>query len=152
MARWGVAALLLAQLVGLNVWAWKTRSDWQAQQAAWTQILRQSFPGTSVVVDAPLQMAREVERLSAASGQLSANDLEAMLAALGQALPAGLAAPTQWDYQAGQLRLSGFAPTAAQQSTLQQALSAQGYGWRAEGGAWFMTPVLSPMPTREAQP
>jgi len=151
-ARWGLWLLLASQLIGWNAWAWKTRADWQAQQASWTQLLRETFPQTQLVVDAPLQMAREVERLRAASGQLSANDLEAMLAALGQALPAGLAAPTQWDYQAGQLRLSGFAPTAAQQSTLQQALSAQGYGWRAEGGAWFMTPVLSPMPTREAQP
>jgi general secretion pathway protein L len=147
-ARWGLWLLLASQLIGWNAWAWKTRAQWQAQQTSWAQVLRETFPQTQLVVDAPLQMAREVERLRGASGQLSANDLEAMLAALGQALPAGLAAPTQWTYQTGQLRLSGFAPTAAQQTALQQALSAQGYGWRAEGSAWLMTPAL----TREAQP
>jgi general secretion pathway protein L len=147
-ARWGLWLLLASQLIGWNAWAWKTRTDWQTQQARWSQVLRDTFPNTQVVVDAPLQMAREVERLRAASGQLSANDLETMLSALGQALPDGLVAPTQWAYQPGQLRLSGFAPTAAQQSALQQALSALGYGWRAEGSAWLITP----QPTREAKP
>ena len=151
-ARWGLWLLLASQLIGWNAWAWKTRANWQAQQASWAQVLRETFPNTQVVVDAPLQMAREVERLREASGQLSANDLEAMLAALGQALPTGLSAPTQWSYQPGQLRLSGFAPTAAQQTALQQALSAQGYVWRAEGSVWLMTIAPSSAPTRETQP
>jgi general secretion pathway protein L len=87
--------LLASQLIGWNAWAWKTRANWQAQQASGAQVLRDTFPNTQVVVDAPLQMAREVDRLREASGQLSAQDLEAMLAALGQALPAGLAAPSR---------------------------------------------------------
>jgi general secretion pathway protein L len=101
-------------------------------------VLRETFPQTSLVVDAPLQMAQQVERLRQGSGQLGAGDLEAMLAALGQALPPGLAAPRQWAYQTGQMRLQDFQPDVAQQQALQQSLSAQGYTWRTEGNSWVM--------------
>lgn len=150
-ARWGLGLLLASQLIGWNAWTWKTRANWQAQQASWAQVLRETFPNTQVVVDAPLQMAREVERLRQASGQLSDSDLEAMLAALGEALPAGLAAPTQWTYQPGELRVLGFSPTATQQTALQQALTARGYSGRAEGDAWLIA-VMPKQPNREAKP
>ncbi len=138
-ARWGLWLLLAAQLVGLNAWAWKTRADWQAQQNSWAQILRETFPQTSLVVDAPLQMAQQVERLRQSSGQLGAGDLEAMLAALGQALPPELAAPRQWSYQTGQMRVQDFQPNTTQQQALQQSLSGQGYNWRADGKSWLMS-------------
>jgi general secretion pathway protein L len=146
--RWGLALLLATQLIGLNAWAWKTRADWQAQQSSWTQMLQETFPQTQVVVDAPLQMAQQVDRLRQSSGQLGAADLEAMLAALGQAMPQDLAAPGQWTYQTGQLRLQSFKPTATQQQSLQQSLSRQGYQWRAEGDAWLM----NVNPTERVQP
>jgi 2-aminoadipate transaminase len=63
---------------------------------------------------------------------------EAMLAALGQALPQGLAAPRQWTYETGQMRLQDFQPDATQQKALQQSLNALGYTWRAQGDAWLM--------------
>ena len=138
-ARWGFWLLLAAQLVGLNAWAWKTRADWQAQQSSWAQVLRETFPKTTLVVDAPLQMGQQVERLRQGSGQLGADDLEAMLAALGQSLPPGLAAPRQWAYQTGQMRLQDFQPDAAQQQALTQSLSALGYVWRTQGDGWLMT-------------
>ena len=137
-ARWGLWLLLAAQLVGINAWAWKTRADWQAQQSSWAQVLRETFPQTSLVVDAPLQMAQQVERLRQGSGQLGAGDLETMLAALGQALPPGLTAPRQWSYQTGQVRVQDFQPNATQQQALQQSLSALGYTWRAQGDGWLM--------------
>jgi general secretion pathway protein L len=137
-ARWGLWVLLASQLIGLNAWAWKTRADWQAQQSSWAQVLRETFPQTSLVVDAPLQMAQQVERLRKGSGQLGAGDLEAMLAALGQALPQGLAAPRQWTYETGQMRLQDFQPDATQEKALQQSLNALGYAWRAQGDAWLM--------------
>ena len=136
--RWGLVCLLSTQLIGLNAWAWKTRADWQDQQQRWGQMLRETFPQTQVVVDAPLQMAQQVERLRQGSGQLGATDLESMLNALGGALPTDLAAPRQWTYQTGQLRLQDFKPSATQQQGLVQNLSAQGYLWRADGDAWLM--------------
>ena len=138
MARWGVGALLLTHLLGLNAWAWKTHNDWQAQQQSWTQILRQSFPETTVVVDAPLQMAQQVARLRQGAGLLGPTDLESMLSALGQALPAHVAAPRQWQFETGQLRLSSWPLSASEQETVQKALAAQGYTLRAEADAWLM--------------
>jgi general secretion pathway protein L len=151
-ARWGLGLLLAGQLLGLNVWAWTTRADWQAQQKNWAQLLREAFPQTQVVIDAPVQMAREVERLRLASGQLSASDLEPMLSALGRALPSELMAPEQWTYQSGQLRLQGFKPSAAQQQALQQELAAGGYGWRPDGDAWLisLTPASETAPWPQA--
>lgn len=137
-ARWGLLALLLSQVLGLNAWAWKTRSDWQAQKQSWTQILRQSFPETTVVVDAPLQMQQQLARLRQGSGLLSPADLEAMLGALGQALPTHLTAPGHWQFETGQLRLINWPLKAKEQAALQQALATQGYTWRAEGDAWLM--------------
>ena len=137
--RWGLVCLLSTQLIGLNAWAWKTRADWQDQQQRWSQMLRETFPDTQVVVDAPLQMAQQVERLRQGSGQLGASDLEAMLNALGGALPTDLAAPRQWSYQPGQLRLQDFKPSASQQQGLVQNLRAQGYRWHADGDVWLMS-------------
>ncbi len=148
-ARWGLLLLLLSQLLGLNVWAWKTRHDWQTQQENWSLVLREIFPKTQVVVDAPLQMAREVDRLRQSSGQLNANDLESMLAAWGQSLPVGIKAPMQWTYEPGQLRLKGFKPGDAELQTLQQNLATHGYLWRTEGDGGLIS--MAP-PKPEAKP
>jgi general secretion pathway protein L len=102
-------------------------------------MLLETFPQTRVVVDAPLQMAKEVTRLRQGSGQLAAHDLESMLATLGQALPAGVAAPRQWRYQTGQLQLQNFELSASQQETMRQTLNAQGYQWRADGQTVIMS-------------
>jgi general secretion pathway protein L len=138
-ARWALSVLLASQLLGLNAWAWKTRADWQTQQQSWTQMLLETFPQTRVVVDAPLQMAREVARLRQGSGQLTADDLEAMLSTLGQALPTGVAAPRQLQYQPGQLQLQNLELSISEQDALRQSLSNKGYRWRAEGQTWLIT-------------
>lgn len=140
-ARWGLALLLLGQLLGLNAWAWKTRANWQAEQHSWTLMLRERFPHVQVVVDAPAQMAREVERLQQASGQLSPGDLENLLAALGQALPTGSRPPQQLAYQSGQLRLPGFQPNTSEQAALKSALQTQGYLLSADSEGWQITPI-----------
>lgn len=135
-ARWGLVALLAAQLLGLNAWAWKTRQQWDAQQAQWTRILQESFPKVTVVVDAPVQMAREVARLRQGSGQLATQDFEAMLHALGVALPPGTASPTSLSYQDGSLQWPALALTAVQQSAFEQALQRQGYRLQVQGSTW----------------
>lgn len=138
-ARWGMALLLLTQLVGLNAWAWKTRANWQTQQQALTRMLQESFPQTTVVVDAPLQMEREVTRLRQGSGQLAPHDLESLLQALGQALPAGSAAPAGLQFQPGRLQVQGLSLTAVQQQSMAQALQRQGYRWKAEDTGGVIT-------------
>lgn len=138
-ARWGLLALLLAQLVGLQAWAWMTRQHWQHQQDSWSRMLQDTFPHVTVVVDAPLQMARELARLRQASGQLGPADFEAQLQALGAALPAGVAGPTRLSYEDGQLQWPALALTAPQTSALSQALAARGYQLHSEGGQWRLS-------------
>ena len=138
--RWGLWLLLATNIVGLNAWAWKTRTDWKNQQQSWSQMLRETFPQTLLVVDAPVQMAKEVARLRQGSGQLAPQDLEAMLAAWGQAQPAHMATPSAWRYQTGQLHIQDLKVSASEQNTISQTLNKLGYQWRADGTSWVMRP------------
>lgn len=137
-ARWGAVALILTQILGLNVWAWSTRLHWAEQQLQWQRILQESFPKVTVVVDAPLQMEREVQRLQQRSGQLTTSDFEAMLSALGGALPPNIASPSRLNYQNGQLQWFNPGWTLTQASTLKQALQARGYTVQQDANHWQM--------------
>lgn len=143
-ARWGLLALLVAQLAGFNAWAWMTRQQWQAQEARWTSLLQETFPKVTVVVDAPLQMAREVARLRQGAGELGAHDLEAMLQALGAALPADVVSPSRLSYQDGQLEWPALAMNAAQQAAFEQALQGLGYRLQQQDKVWRLQ-LLEPV-------
>ncbi|MDA7416784.1 type II secretion system protein GspL [Xenophilus arseniciresistens] len=131
-ARWGAAALVVAQLIGVNAWAWKERQALQAKRDAITQTLRTTFPKVQLVIDAPLQMRREVQALQQATGGLTPADLEPMLSALSASLPAGRV-PTAIDYSGGQLRLRGLGLSVSELSALASPLAARGYNARGEG-------------------
>lgn len=128
-ARWGLVALVAAQLFGLNVAAWQESSGLQAKQAAVRDTLTRTFPQVTLVVDAPVQMQREVARLQQASGQLSSSDLETLLGAIDRAAGTEPVSPTRIAYDANGLRLSGWRAGEEQVRALQQAL--QTAGWRA---------------------
>jgi len=89
-----------------------------------------------VVVDAPLQMSREVARQRQGSGQLGARDLEAMLNALGTALPAGASGPASLNYEEGQLQWPALVLSATQQAAMEQALQGQGYRLQMQDKVW----------------
>ncbi|MDB5891326.1 MAG: hypothetical protein JWP47_2157 [Polaromonas sp.] len=146
-ARWGVAALVLANLVGLNAWAWKEQSALQARRLAIRDTLTRTFPQIRVVVDAPLQMDREVTALRQATGAASPRDLEAMLAALGAAVPAGQTV-SAIDYSAGEARVKGLQLAGPDASNLSSQLAVQGYGFRTDGD----TTTLRPTDAKEGAP
>ena len=131
-ARWGLAALLLAQLGGLNLWALSARADWQRQHQAQQDIVRNTFSHLSLVIDAPLQMQREVERLRQGSGQLSPRDFEAMLAVLDRHWPASTP-PASLRFDGSSLTLDGLNLPAPASEALARALQAEGYRWQAQG-------------------
>ncbi|RRD57757.1 general secretion pathway protein GspL [Comamonadaceae bacterium OH2545_COT-014] len=133
-ARWGLALLALAHLVGLNVWAWQERADLRARRAQVQSVLTDTFPHVKVVVDAPVQMAREVALLRQAAGAPSARDLEPMLAALG-ATGSHAIAPTAIEYEAGTLHAKGVELDAGALTELGARLRPLGYrAETAEGG------------------
>lgn len=106
--RWGFVALVALQVLGLNALAWRESSALSAQQASLQNILKTTFPSVTLVIDAPLQMQREVTALQQKSGAASSNDLEPLLAALAGVLPAGQT-PTQIHYANRALRVQGVA-------------------------------------------
>ena len=104
--RWGVVALIVLQVLGLNALAWRERSALNAQQESLQRILTTTFPSVTLVIDAPLQMQREVDALQQKSGLASSTDLEPLLAALAGVLPAGQV-PQQLHYANHALRVQG---------------------------------------------
>ncbi|MFV0678924.1 type II secretion system protein GspL [Ottowia sp.] len=136
-ARWGIVLLLLANLVGLNLWAWRAQQDLVARRTHINAALTSTFPQVQVVVDGPVQMQRQLAALRQATGAASPRDLEPMLSALGQALE-GPATPNQIDYSAGELRLKGIQLATGPLATTNQRLQAQGYQLHTEADSMVL--------------
>lgn len=142
-ARLAMAVLVLVNLVGLNAWALREQAALRAKQQAVRSVLSNTFPKIPVVVDAPVQMAREVAALQRASGAASGTDLEAMLAALGAQLP-----PTQTltaiNYAAQELRAKSSVDAAGDQARVALALKQQGLSATWDGAQWVLKPGATP--------
>lgn len=125
--RLGLVALVLLQVVGLNVHAWQQRQALAAKRSAMTEVLKTAHPGVRVVLDAPLQMQRENERLRTAAGRPGGADLEALLGAAALAWPDGQGPLQALRFEAGRLTMvvPGFAePQLAQ---LRERLKGSGF-------------------------
>ena len=131
-ARWGAALLVVANLLGLNAWAWKEESELNAKRNEVRNTLSQAFPGVKVIVDAPVQMEREVALLRQATGVASGNDLESMLGALSAAAPPGRPV-TGVEFSAGEGRFKGLNLAGQESAGVIAGLRAQGYAARVEG-------------------
>jgi len=141
--RWGVAALLLAQLAGLNAWAWRESQNLRQREADIRQTLTRTFPSVTVVVDAPVQMAREVSALRQAAGQAAGNDFETLMGAIALALPPGRQA-SHIDYANGELRLRGLNLSAEETEQTRERLRQRGYGGQPEGEQWIVRQEARP--------
>ena len=130
-ARWGAIGLLLINLVGLNAWAWKEQRVLQAKRDAIRSVLTQTFPAIKVVIDAPLQMEREVAAMRQTTGSSSGRDLESILAALGPSVPAERSL-SAIEFAAGEARLRGLDLGEEQVSIMATNLQVQGLAARAE--------------------
>lgn len=131
-ARWAAVLVLAVNLVGLNAWAWKERSSLAGKREAVQRTLRDTFPQVRTIVDAPVQMEREVALLRQQTGTASARDLDALLAALAAGLPEGRA-PTALEYINGQLRAAGLALSDEEVRAVGTRLRGLGYTAQSEG-------------------
>lgn len=141
-ARWAAAALVVVNLVGLNAWAWKERSALDAKRAAVRATLTQAFPHIKTVVDAPLQMEREVAALRQVTGGSSGRDLESMLAALTTVAPARPIAGLE--YTGNELRVRGLAGSPEEARPLAAGLKALGYAATLQGDTLLVRPEAAP--------
>jgi len=126
-ARWGLAALVLVQMLGLNALAWQQRSALEAQRNAQLALLRTAHPQVRAVLDAPLQMQRETAALRSAAGVPGDEDFETLLKAAAAAWPDGQPPAAQMRFETGRLSLpaTGWAPQ--QTAALRQRLAALGW-------------------------
>ena len=131
-ARWGAALLVVANLVGLNAWAWKERSALDGKRAAIRGALTQTFPHVKTVVDAPVQMEREVALLRQVTGVATGRDLESMLAALSQSAPPGRTL-TAVEFDGSRLRTRGLALNGGEAGIVGNNLRSHGYLSEREG-------------------
>ncbi len=139
-ARWGVLLLLLANLIGVNALAWNAQRAHDQRKQAMNQVLTKTFPQVRVVVDAPIQMNRELDVLRHATGALSAGDMDAMLTALAPHV--GNQTPSEINYTVPpQLVLKGVSFSPDQVNSLNQALTPHRLTAQASGGDLTVTPA-----------
>jgi general secretion pathway protein L len=124
--RWGVAALVLVQVLGLNVMAWQHNRALAERRAGMDALLRSTHPQVRAVLDAAAQMQSETTALRVAAGVPTEDDLEPLLAATAGAWPDGQVPAAQLRFEPGRLSLpaTGWAP--AQIEQLRQRLQSAG--------------------------
>ncbi len=158
--RTGLLVLLLAQMLGLNVWAWKERQTLAGQQ----QQLRAAvsrITGASYISDTPVQQAQvKVQTLQQATGILAVGDLEPMLAVLAAGLPP-MPAGSELHYEDSSLRLRAPALSAEALQQLRSAAAQAGYQVLTVGGSLEVRPAADAtegaaaapsVPTKSADP
>ena len=141
-ARRGLVALVVVQVVGLNLAAWQQRSTLEAKRKSMTSVLLAAHPQVRAVLDAPAQMQRETDALRVAAGRPGEADLEAALQAVASAWPA--AQPVQTlGYENGRLTLAAPGWSAQQVALFSDALAPS--GWRVEAAEDRLTLSRQPV-------
>jgi general secretion pathway protein L len=135
-ARWALGALVAIQVLGLNAYAWRAQHTLAEQRDAIRNTLVSTFPHVKLVLDAPLQMQRELATLRQSHGTGSAHDLEWQLNALGSATsnqPIGGSAPQRIEFTAGVSRIDGMTLDADTLESLGNTLQPHGVAARLDG-------------------
>ena len=107
--RWGLAALVVAQIVGLNLWAWHQRNAIDAKELAMQSLVKATYPNVSaqdVQRDADAVMQRETQTLRTLAGKPGDADLEPMLQAAASAWPADRPPVDTLRFETGRLTLT----------------------------------------------
>lgn len=141
-ARWGVVVLVASLLLGLNGMAWQERRSLTAKRQQVSQLLTQTFPKVSLVLDAPLQMQQEVARLQRLAGEAGPHDLEPFLASFSATSQDSIdLSAIQYSPQNIQLTLTN--PQRVTDASLQPLRDGlQRLGWRTQ----YASPVLTVQP------
>ena len=108
-SRMAVLSLAAVCVLGTNLQLWQLQRELKAKQDAVLVTVQQTFPQLRVIVDAPLQMQRELETLRQKAGLQGAEDLEPMAAAAGAALKNIGVAAQALEYNGAEMLLRGVA-------------------------------------------
>ncbi len=142
-ARWAALGLIVVNLAGLLLLAWREQAAQAAQRAAMREILTTTFPDVRVVVDAPRQMARALSALQRDKGATSGADMETMLARYQESAPDAPVA-SAIEFAADGLQLKGLDPAAASLAEVTARLKPLGYAARWEEDTLILKPEGMP--------
>lgn len=106
-SRIAIVSLAMVCMIGMNLQLWQQQRALKAKQDAVLATVQETFPQLRVIVDAPLQMQRELQVLRQKAGLLSAEDLEPMAAAAGAALKSMGISAQALEYNGTELLLRG---------------------------------------------
>jgi general secretion pathway protein L len=141
--RWGLVAVLLANIIGLNTWAWQQQSALTAKRAQLGKLLTQTFPGVQVVVNAPLQMAKEMTLLRQATGALSTQNFEAILSSFSTSAGVNIN-PTAIEFIANTVNFKDLKLADAELSMAKAKLKTLGYTLSVEGDTTRIKAEVAP--------
>jgi general secretion pathway protein L len=140
--RLGVAALVVAQVVGLNLWAWHQRNMVESKRAALQGVVKAAFPRASpldVQRDPEAVMQREVQTLRTLAGRPGDTDLEPMLQAAASAWPADRPPVDTVRFEPGRLTLSAAGWSEQQIAQFRGLLQPAGWQVEASDGRLVLT-------------
>jgi general secretion pathway protein L len=140
--RYGVAALAVVQIVGLNLWAWHQQSVIEAKRQAQVAVLQTAFPNVRAVLDAPLQLQREVQTQRTLAGKPGELDLEPMLQAAASAWPSDRPPVDNLRFEPGRLSLSAAGWGEPQIEQFRARL--RPVGWQVEASEGRVTMTRAP--------
>lgn len=140
--RYGLVALVVVQVLGLNLWAATQRNTLKQKREAMVQVLRTAHPQVQGVLDAPMQMRRETDTLRAAAGKPGETDLEPLLLAAASAWPGDRPPVDNLRYEPGRLTIAapGWSPEQINQFIGQLRPS----GWQVESTNGALTLSRAP--------
>jgi general secretion pathway protein L len=120
------AAALVVAIIGANVQWLMLSHQRDAINAQMTELLLNTFPKTTVVLDAPDQMSRQMQQLRVAAGELSPDDFLSLSAGLARSLgPVPVNGIAALDYHDHRLDVT-FKPEIKVDAGLTQRLSGNG--------------------------
>jgi general secretion pathway protein L len=147
--RYGVAALAVAHIVGLNLWAWHQRNAISTKQAAMQALVKASYPNASALDiqrDADAVLQREAQALRTLAGKPGDTDLEPMLQAAASAWPADRPAVDSLRFEPGRLTLSAPGWSAPQIDQFRSVLRPA--GWQVEASEGRLVLSRAPVGSR----
>lgn len=135
---WLAAAALVCAVLGNNLDWWMLSHQYGNLAEQQTELLLATFPKTGVVLDPPVQMTHELDRLRRASGALAPDDFLALCNALSRALaPVAPGSIAQLAYRDHSLRVT-FNPKRIPDDAVIARLRGDGLTVRQDGASWII--------------
>jgi general secretion pathway protein L len=142
MVRHGLIALVVVQLVGINIWAAYLHSQWKSKEHTLRTLVKLTFPrasGTDLQRDPLATMEREVQNLRVQAGKPGEDDFETLTGAAAAAWPTDRPAVDRLKFQVGQLSLSALGWSESQIQNFIAQSSPLGYSAASQDGYLILT-------------